>query len=106
MITAHVLNEAVLWLNTIGLGLGVIGAIVLAAVTKVFITIEPDGSQRIGPPTGMPNERWRENNRRLRRAQKYVIPAAYVAIVIGFAVQLLALWLPSLISAICVAKFH
>jgi hypothetical protein len=100
MMSNHAATETVLWLNTGGLALGAIGAILLALFTKVFITIQPDGSQQWGPPNGMPNEEWRENNRRLRRMQNYVIPAGYVFIVIGFCAQLLALWLPALVAAL------
>lgn len=91
--TSNEINEVVLWLNTAGLALGAIGALILAAFTRVFITIEPDGSQRWGPPEGMSNERWRTNNRRLRAMQLYLIPSAYGFIVSGFCAQLVALWL-------------
>ena len=91
--TSNEINEVVLWLNTAGLALGAIGALVLAAFTRVFITINPDGSQSWGPPKGMPNEKWLANNRRLRTMQRYLIPSAYWCIVIGFCAQLAALWL-------------
>ena len=91
--TSYEVKETVLWLNTIGLSLGVIGALVLAAFTRVFITIEPDGTQHWGPPKGMPIEQWMASNRRLRKIQLYLIPSAYGCIVIGFCAQLAALWL-------------
>lgn len=91
--TNSTISDAVLWLNTIGLVLGAIGALVLAAFSRVFITIEPDGSQHWGPPKGMPIEQWMANNRRLRTMQQYLIPSAYGLIVIGFCTQLAALWL-------------
>lgn len=91
--TSSAISDAVLWINTIGLVLGATGALVLAAFSRVFITIEPDGSQRWGPPEGMPSEQWRANNRRLRKMQQYLIPLSYWFIVIGFCTQLVALWL-------------
>lgn len=60
------INEVVLWLNTCGLVIGVIGAILLAVFTKVFITIEPDGTQSWGRPQGMSDQQYKANNLRLR----------------------------------------
>lgn len=94
LMTTNTISEVVLWLNTGGLIVGVIGAILLAAFIKVFITTNPDGTQHWGRPEGISNDEWLARNRRLRRTQKYVIPAGYVGIVIGFGAQLVALWLP------------
>ena len=91
--TSKEINEVVLWLDTAGLALGAIGALVLAKFTRVFITINPDGSQSWGAPKGMSNEDWRAKNRQLRTMQRYLIPSAYWCIVIGFCAQLAALWL-------------
>lgn len=59
------LGQLILWLSTIGLALGVGGAIGLAFLTRVFITIKPDGNQYWGPGD-MPIEQWRRRNIRLR----------------------------------------
>ena len=83
-----------LWLNTTGLFLGVAGAIGLGLLTKVFITINEDGTQTWGPPTGMNNEEWKQLNVKLRRKQKVGVPVSYGAIALGFMLQLVALWLP------------
>ena len=91
--TNNAISDAVLWLNTAGLALGAIGALILAAFTRVFIRINPDGTQSWGTPKGMSNEQWQANNRRLRTMQRYLFPSAYGCIAIGFCAQLAALWL-------------
>lgn len=98
VMTSDEVSQAILWLDTVGLVIGSISAILLALFTKVFITIEPNGDQSWGIPAGMSNNEWRAKNRRLRWTQRHVIPAAYLGLVIGFGTQLVALWLPSFVS--------
>jgi ABC-type lipoprotein release transport system permease subunit len=86
------------WLNTVGLLLGVIGAFGLALLTKVFITIQPDGTQLWGTPEGMSNDEWLLRNKVLRIKQKYGLPFSYCVLAFGFLLQLLALWIPVLIE--------
>lgn len=88
--------SCIIWLNTAGLSLGVLGAFGLAFLVKVLIRIEPDGHQVFGPPNGMTNEEWLRHNRRLRFKQKYGFPLSYGAIAVGFLCQIVALWLPSI----------
>jgi hypothetical protein len=95
----YAINDLVLWLNTTGLAIGAVGAILLARFTRVFITIQPDGTQSWGPPAAISDEQWRARNIRLRRAQMRITPAAYICMMIGFCTQLLALWLPALVAA-------
>lgn len=90
------MESSIIWLNTIGLSLGAIGAFGLAFLTKVFITIKPDGTQFWGPTAGITNEDWKRQNKRLRMKQKYGLPLSYCALAIGFLLQLLAVWLPVL----------
>lgn len=90
------LSSFVLWLSTAGLVLGVAGAVGLALLTKVFITINPDGTQHWGP-NGMPNDLWLKRNIRLRKIQRFGMPASYLGVALGFLSQLVALWLPSLL---------
>jgi hypothetical protein len=98
LMTTDEINNIVLWLNTVGLVIGSISALVLALLSKVFITINPDGTQSWGIPKGMSGEEWQAKNCRLRRTQQWVIPAAYLGILIGFVAQLVALWLPSVLG--------
>lgn len=87
------LGQIILWLSTAGLSVGVGGAFGLAFLTRVFITIQPNGDQYWGPGD-MPIEQWRRRNIGLRKIQKYGVPASYIGIALGFLAQLLALWLP------------
>lgn len=87
-------GNLVLWLSTIGLVLGFLGSVGLALLTKVLVTINPDGSQSIGSTT-LPPELARKRNIRLRHMQRIGIPVSYIGIALGFLSQLVALWLPS-----------
>lgn len=87
------MENLIAWLSTAGLSLGAIGAFGLALLTKVFITINPDGTQSWGPPHGVDNGDWQRRNRRLRVKQKYGLPLSYCALATGFVLQLIALWL-------------
>ena len=84
----------VVWLNSLGLLLGISGALGLAVLTKVFITIQPDGTQHWGLPAGMTEAESRRRNIRLRKQQKFGLPASYAALALGFILQLVALWIP------------
>lgn len=88
-------EDVVRLLNTSGLVFGFVGSLSLAFLTKVFITIKPDGTQSWGP-NGMSNDTWLKRNIRFRNIQRFGIPAAYMSLGIGFLLQLVALWLPSL----------
>jgi hypothetical protein len=90
------MNAVALWLNTIGLALGVTGAFGLAMLTKTFIVINPDGSQRWGRPPEMQNDVWLKRNIKIRRMQTWGIPLSYGGIGLGFVLQLVALWSPKL----------
>lgn len=92
----EVMDVLILWLSTLGLCLGIAGAIGLAVLTKTFITTNPDGSQRWGPPNGIPNDVWLRRNIRIRRTQNWGFPLSYGAVGVGFVFQLAALWLPKL----------
>lgn len=89
------INSFLLCLSTIGLVLGFVGSVSLALLTKVFITINPDGTQSWGPKD-MANDLWLKRNVRLRCIQRFVIPLSYFGVAVGFLLQLVALWLPSL----------
>ena len=91
--TGDQINSVTLWLNTIGLIFGIAGGIGLALLTKVFITINPDGTQSWGP-RGISNDEWLKRNIRLRLIQRVVIPLSYLCIAVGFVSQLVALWFP------------
>lgn len=96
MLVNHI-NNVVLWLSTAGLAFGVIGSVGLALLTRVFITINADGTQSWGP-NGMPNDLWLKRNIRLRRIQRFAIPLSYSGVALGFLSQLVALWLPSFVK--------
>ncbi len=81
-------------LSSIGLLLGIVGSLGLALLTKVFITIQPDGTQFWGPQPGVTPEEARRQNLRLRKQQKYGIPCSYASLAVGFILQFIALWLP------------
>ena len=87
------ISSLVLWLSTVGLAFGVAGSVGLALLTKVFIAINPDGTQSWGT-NGMPNDLWLRRNIRLRRIQRFGIPLSYFGVALGFLSQLVALWLP------------
>lgn len=89
------ISSLALWFSTIGLAFGIAGSVGLALLTKVFITINPDGTQSWGS-NGMPNNLWLKRNILLRRIQRFGIPLSYFGVALGFLLQLLALWLPSL----------
>lgn len=86
----------IIWLNTLGLTLGVAGAFGLALLTKVFITVEQDGTQYWGPPPGISNEEWLRRNKILWIKQKYGLPVSYGALSLGFVCQLIGLWMPEI----------
>jgi len=86
-------GSLILWLSTVGLVLGFLGSVGLALLTKVLVTINPDGSQSIGSST-LPPELARKRNIHLRHMQRIGIPISYIGIALGFLSQLLALWLP------------
>jgi len=83
-----------LYLNTTGLSLGIAGALGLALLPKNFIKILDDGSEFWGPPEGKTQEQWQKDNLRLLKLQKFGLPLSYLALGLGFAVQIVALWLP------------
>ena len=90
------MESTITWLNMVGLSLGAIGSFGLALLTKVFITIKPDGHQTWGPPDGVTNDEWLQQNRRLRLKQKYGLPFSYGALGAGFLLQLVAIWFSAL----------
>ena len=90
------MEQLLLWLNTVGLTLGVLGALGLTIFTKDFIRINADGTETWGPPKGVSNEEWKSKNLKLRRNQKYFIPCSYIFIGSGFILQLICLWIPQL----------
>jgi len=85
-----------MWLTTAGMTFGVIGTIGLALLTKVFITINSDGTQTLGP-VGISNEEWKKRNIKIRNKQKYCIPIFYILIALGFTCQISALWIPKIL---------
>jgi hypothetical protein len=77
--TSDQIGTLSLWLNTIGLCLGIAGEIGLALLSKSFITINPNGSQTWGPGS-MPNDLWLKRNIRIRWMQRFLTPLCCICI--------------------------